>query len=213
MPLLKHLRANVVAYLALFAALGGSAYAAGTLGKGQVKSRNIAANAVTSPKVKNHSLRAIDFATGQLPHGATGATGAAGPAGAQGPAGRSALTALQSGETESGEFSADNATTASSQTILGSVTFPIPLAAGLDAAHVIYLPAGTSSVTHCPGVGQAESGFLCLYESTHQGAAYTSASISKDSAVNGADAVGFVLFAISTAADNNFAVGRWTVTG
>ena len=45
---------------------------------------------MTSAKVRNRSLRAIDFARGQLPAGARGATGAAGAAGPQGPAGATA---------------------------------------------------------------------------------------------------------------------------
>jgi hypothetical protein len=89
--------ATVVAYLALFVALGGSAYAAVTLsknsvkskhiGKGQVKRSDLGANAVNSAKVADGTLRSADFAAGQLPAGATGDRGAEGPQGPQGPAG------------------------------------------------------------------------------------------------------------------------------
>lgn len=79
--------ANVVATLALFVALGGSSYAAVKLGRNAVKSRNIAPNAITGAKVKNHSLTAADLATSVLKTGATGATGAKGDTGAAGPAG------------------------------------------------------------------------------------------------------------------------------
>jgi hypothetical protein len=41
-------------------------------------------NAVTSPKVKNRSLLARDFARGQLPRGPRGARGPTGPAGPRG---------------------------------------------------------------------------------------------------------------------------------
>lgn len=67
-----HVRRNGVAYLALFVALGGTSYAAVKLGKNAVKGKNIAANAVTSPKVKNHSLKAVDFKARELPAGAQG---------------------------------------------------------------------------------------------------------------------------------------------
>jgi Collagen triple helix repeat (20 copies) len=89
MPRLRrHLSyANVVASLALFVALGGSSYAAVQLSKGQVKTRHIATNAVTSAKVKNGGLLASDFRAGQLPAGPQGAKGEAGPQGAQGPQG------------------------------------------------------------------------------------------------------------------------------
>ena len=61
-----HLRANVIAYLALFAALGGTGYAARKIGTAQLK-RNavtkpkIAANAVDGTKVQNASLSGGDL--------------------------------------------------------------------------------------------------------------------------------------------------------
>jgi hypothetical protein len=93
--------ANVVASLALFVALGGGAYAAITLPKnsvgskqiknGSVKNADLANTAVTGAKVKPGSLLSADFKPGQLvsgapgPAGPTGATGAAGPKGDTGP--------------------------------------------------------------------------------------------------------------------------------
>jgi len=88
--------ALVVACLALTIALGGTSYAAVTLPRNSVGTAQLKTNAVNSAKVKNRSLRAIDFRRGQLPRGArglqglpgatgaTGATGAAGAAGAKG---------------------------------------------------------------------------------------------------------------------------------
>jgi hypothetical protein len=78
----------VVASLALLVALGGTSIAAinnvplFSVGTPQLKS-----NAVTSPKVKNRSLLAVDFKQGQLPRGPRGLRGPAGPAGPSGPAG------------------------------------------------------------------------------------------------------------------------------
>jgi hypothetical protein len=46
---------------------GGSSYAALKLPKNAVKTRNIAPNAVTAPKVEKGSLRLEDFGRGQLP--------------------------------------------------------------------------------------------------------------------------------------------------
>jgi hypothetical protein len=86
--------ALAVALLALFVALGGTGYAAlslpkssvGTkqLKKGAVKSPDIAANAVTGAKVKRGSLNRTDFRAGSLPRGPQGELGPAGPAGAAG---------------------------------------------------------------------------------------------------------------------------------
>lgn len=101
---LKLTYANVVATLALFVALGGSSYAAVELGKNSVKSENIgkeqvkasdiAKNAVNSAKVKDASLLAKDFKSGQLPAGATGAIGPRGPQGPKGDRGLQGIPGL-----------------------------------------------------------------------------------------------------------------------
>jgi hypothetical protein len=79
-----------VSLVALLAALGGTSYAAFTLPKNSVGTKQLKNNAVVSSKVKNHSLTMADFKPGQLPAGPRGATGPTGPAGAMGPAGPTA---------------------------------------------------------------------------------------------------------------------------
>lgn len=84
--------ANVVASLALFIALGGVSYAAITLPKNSVGSKQIKASAVTGVKVKNSSLTGADVKNKSLTaadfNGSVqGSAGPAGPAGAQGSAG------------------------------------------------------------------------------------------------------------------------------
>jgi hypothetical protein len=69
--------------MALFVALAGTATAA-TL----IQTDDIANSAVTSKKVKNRSLKAIDFKRGTLRRGARGFTGAPGRPGAPGSPGR-----------------------------------------------------------------------------------------------------------------------------
>jgi hypothetical protein len=84
---------TIVAYLALFVALGGTSYAAVKLPKNSVSTAQLKANSVTSAKVKDATLTAADLRPGTLvpgPAGAagpTGATGATGSAGATGPKG------------------------------------------------------------------------------------------------------------------------------
>src|SRR5215217_7679896 len=81
---------TAVAYLALFAALGGSAYAAAT-----ITGKNIKDGAITGRDVKNRSLgtsklsaTAVSSLTSERgPAGPKGETGSAGPQGAPGPAG------------------------------------------------------------------------------------------------------------------------------
>jgi hypothetical protein len=79
--------ALVVACVALFVALAGTGVAAVEVlvPKNSVGTAQLRSNAVVSAKVKDHSLDAKDFASGQLPAGPAGATGAAGPAGPIGP--------------------------------------------------------------------------------------------------------------------------------
>lgn len=77
--------ANVTATLALFLALGGVSWAAATLPKNSVGTKQLKANAVTSAKVARGTLQRSDFDASALP--ADGATGARGPQGATGPGG------------------------------------------------------------------------------------------------------------------------------
>jgi hypothetical protein len=104
-PIISHVRSNVVAYLALFAALGGTSYAAVQLAPGSVTTTALANGAVTRGKLAAHSvgernllkrsLTAADFKPGVLrsvlratprrgPAGRTGATGVGGPVGPPG---------------------------------------------------------------------------------------------------------------------------------
>lgn len=101
-PLTAHRRpsaAMIVSLIALFVALGGSAYAAlrlpaGSVGSKQLKNgavseaklkngavtaRKLRNNSVTAATVKDHSLLAKDFKPGQLPKGDRGLQGPPGP--------------------------------------------------------------------------------------------------------------------------------------
>ena len=89
-----------VALTALFVALGGSSYAAVTLKKnsvrshhiknGQVKGPDLVKNGVTTTKVKDASLLAKDFKSGQLPGGPRGPQGVQGAKGDPGSPGQDA---------------------------------------------------------------------------------------------------------------------------
>jgi hypothetical protein len=69
----RHLRRNLIAYLALLFALSGSSYAAATT--------LLPSNSVGTRQVINHSLLKQDFKSGQLPRGARGPAGDPGDAG------------------------------------------------------------------------------------------------------------------------------------
>lgn len=83
--------ANVMSVLAVFIALGGSAFALSKnsvgsrqLKPGAVATSDLANDAVTSRKVANGSLLGEDFAPRQLPSGPPGPQGVQGPQGGQG---------------------------------------------------------------------------------------------------------------------------------
>jgi hypothetical protein len=84
--------ANVVASVALFAALGGSSYAALTITGSQVRDgslsgRDVHNGSLTGTDVRDRSLLARDFKPGQLPAGPKGDKGDSGAPGPQGDAG------------------------------------------------------------------------------------------------------------------------------
>jgi hypothetical protein len=76
---MRNRHATVVAYLALFVALGGSAYAVTRITSKQIKN-----NTIKSIDVKDRSLLSRDFKPGQLPAGAQGPKGDPGTAGQNG---------------------------------------------------------------------------------------------------------------------------------
>jgi hypothetical protein len=61
--------ANVMATIAVFIAVGGTAYAGATLGNGVVQTRNIANGAVTSPKIRNGAVSTAKLANGAVTAG------------------------------------------------------------------------------------------------------------------------------------------------
>jgi hypothetical protein len=93
--MLTHLKRNAIAYTALFLALGGTSYAAVRLPAGSVGSKELHSGAVTRTKlqrgavtsaaVQDHTLKAVDFARGQLTAGPKGDAGAKGDQGDPGP--------------------------------------------------------------------------------------------------------------------------------
>jgi hypothetical protein len=112
--------ANVVSSLCLFFALGGSAYAVSQLPRNSVGDRQIKAGAVRSSEVKDRSLRAIDFAHGQLPAGPKGDRGDVGPAGPRGETGPAGLNGTNA--TSLFAVVAANGTLVASSGVVGTVT-------------------------------------------------------------------------------------------
>jgi hypothetical protein len=117
MPVRRHLTyANLVSSLCLFFALGGTTYAVSQLPRNSVGADQVKAGAVRSSEVKDRSLRAKDFATGQLPKGAKGDRGDAGSRGDTGPPGVNGANA-----TSLFAVVAANGTLAASSGVVGAV--------------------------------------------------------------------------------------------
>jgi hypothetical protein len=150
--------ANVAATLALVFSMSGGALAANHY--------LITSTKQISPKV----VKALKGKTGKA--GAAGPQGPQGAAGAQGPQGSAgqnltAETVLPSGHSESGAFSAaagyDAGVGGKEFGWLGAgITYVQPLATPISEKNIIDVTTGTA--THCPGVGQADPGYLCLYD-------------------------------------------------
>ena len=173
--------ANAVATLALFISLGGSGYAAVQLSANsvhsreiadhQVKSADIARNAVTSAAVRDHSLLGKDFRAGQLPTGASGPQGLPGPAGRDGSDGKDGgagpagpfSDALPSGKTMRGVFAGQDNDSGATGYSWAAISFPFAMASA-PAKNVIE-PLGAAT-PQCPGSvsdPQAAAGQLCVY--------------------------------------------------
>jgi hypothetical protein len=153
---LRHVRGNLVAYLALFLALGGtSAYAAGALPKASVGAKQLKKNAVTSPKVRDGSLRAQDFAPGQLPRGEQGPQGERGAIGPQGERGPEGPEGPQGEQGPSG-YSIFDGPPPSGTTLTGYFAHQLPLATGKKAALGVSFPVALAP-TQPAGVGFSPS--------------------------------------------------------
>jgi hypothetical protein len=214
--------AMVVAAIALFVALTGTAVATTSA---LITGKQIKNSSITGADVKNKSLTPRDFRgsvrgprglrglTGVT--GATGATGPKGDKGDKGDPGRSALTTLQAGETVSGDWGVGINATAAGQGFRAVGSFPIPLPAGLDAAHRIYVAVAPE--LHCPGPGQADPGYLCVYQGYVQSAnTPTDGNIFNPEVPGGPGGVGkygFSIFLTSSGAGTATVSGVYSVTG
>jgi hypothetical protein len=167
--------ANVMSTLAVFAVMGGGAYAASTIAANSVGTSQLKASAVNSSKVKDGSLLARDFKAGQLPAGQpgpVGATGAPGAPGAVGTAGANGSAGVKgdpgdptapavSGDVYTGQLSVW--LPAAELGAVGGATFPRPLPAAV-ATPTIDFRAGATGDANCPAIGTAAvAGVICVY--------------------------------------------------
>jgi hypothetical protein len=211
----KHARGHFVAYLALFFALGGTSFAAVTA---------LPRNSVGSPQIKNGAIQKIDISKRTVsalrglrgPRGLQGIQGIQGIQGVKGDKGDkgadfTVTSTLQAGQTETGVYAAWGQGSAAGGYLADGVNFRVPLPADLPTNHDVFVPQGTTSATHCPGKGQAESGYLCIYE-VAQGNSTEVNAFDPTTGGNAISALGFNIYFTFDAAGAAWSYGEWAVT-
>jgi hypothetical protein len=219
--------ALVISLIALFVALGGTGYAALSLPKNSVGTKQlkknavtgskIKKNAVTGSKVKNHSLTGADInlgALGTVPSASNAAhANAADSASTAGSAANATGVAgpLASGQTLIGYVDSAGRVDPGAIAPETSISFQIPLAAA-PALHII--PVGGPSTGPCPGTAtnpSAAPGNLCIYESTLVG---TTGFFLPDGAnpVSGPTRFGLPGLIGASGSGDYIARGAWAVT-
>jgi hypothetical protein len=138
----------VVAYLALFVALGGSSYAALQLPKGSVGTKQLKKDAVTSAKVKPGSLLLNDFKSSQreLLRGPQGAPGTQGPQGVRGAQGVQGVQGVQGTKGDAGVAGADGSARAAATVSNATIPAFIGTPKGFTA---VARPAGVATGVYC----------------------------------------------------------------
>jgi hypothetical protein len=218
--------ALVVACIALLVALGGTGYAAFNLPRNSVGTKQLKNNAVTTAKIKNGAVATSKIANGTITgsklilstigtvpsaqnagHAST-ADNASSLGGTPASSYAQFGSTLPSGTTETGVW----ATAAGSSTggfEVTAIRFNPPLPLALDQSHTIFT---TSTATHCAGLGQADPGYLCVYDKHDQDVApFATGDIANGLGSAGASTTGAAIFLSPTAAPS-FAEGLWSVT-
>lgn len=177
LALLRHLRRNAVAYLALFIALGGTSVAAVTVITGKnVKNSSLTGvdvkdSSLTGGDIKNRSLRPADFrGSVQGPQGDPGPQGPKGDTGAKGAQGDPGPfpSQLPSGKTLTGVYSVSGVATGADQYFDMPISFGFRFASAPAVVTVgINDTAEEAAAAGCPGTKdnpQAAPGKVCIYE-------------------------------------------------
>jgi hypothetical protein len=213
-----YVRRHHIALLALFFALGGTAFAAGgkLLPKNSVGSAQVVNGSLQKADLSGKAVKALKGNRGLK--GAQGTPGAAGPQGPAGPAGPQGIQGppgpfpdvLQSGKTIRGIW--DNTWTAAAGGSVDedSISFGFTLSA---SPTVHFVPEGGPFPAQCPGPAStptAAPGHLCVYEE-NQGNT-TSKQVCNSDTCGAATKYGAQIIALSSAAGAAWSRGTWAVT-
>lgn len=229
--------ANVMATIAVFIALGGASYAATQLPKNSVGPKQLKSNAVTTAKIKDGAVTTAKIGNGavtgaKIDSGSLGtvpsaahATSAdsaksastansAQNAGALGgvAAGQyvTAQSVLASKATETGVFGGN--ATGTGGWLVAAINFIPKAPSALDGGHTIYVPQSPGSATHCPGIGQADPGYLCAYGKGESSVSFLGFYSPDSSGEAGATKDGTTVYFTPTASEGAYIRGVWAYT-
>jgi hypothetical protein len=208
--------ALIVAMLALFVALTGTAVATTSALIGSAQIRN---NSITGLDVKNRSLRPIDFrGSVRGPRGLRGLTGATGAPGAKGdkgdkgdtgPPGPFPQTNLPSGTTIRGNYGTGGFANTTVHFYFADIAYGFQMSAPL-AVH--WIAEAGAPPAECPGTvdnPQAAAGHLCIYERNNANVG------SRDLAAGGSTRWGaspFIRSGTGSADSSSWSHGTWAAT-
>lgn len=149
--------------------------------------------------------------------GSAGPKGTAGTTGATGPTGQTGFTeTLPSGKTETGIWSISQHAAGEFETFDSSISFNIPLAAGLGETEVHYLKESEGPTPDCPGNAanpKALRGNLCVYTAFEEEAENVTHNITTPAGLEGAETSGAIVVAFTKASSENLhLLGSWAVT-
>jgi hypothetical protein len=216
--------AFVVAMIALFVALTGTAVATNSATLALITGKQIKNGSITGLDVKNKSLTPKDFrGSVRGPRGLAGAAGPAGAAGTPGAAGAKgdkgdkgdtgapgqdlvSTSTLTPGQTLTGVFIASGGDSTSGYATTNWQFHP-RLPANLDGSHAIFQEPGTTS-TECPAIDTASPGYLCVY--ANQFANMTFNSFNNTEGTQGVNRNGGLVF-FDVTGGSSYATGRWAV--
>ena len=204
--------ALVISMVALSLVLGGTAVAASTAKHSDKKADTKLIKQLAPTLSVKHATTA-DSATNAT--NATNATSAANAANASQLGGVAATgyqrSTLPPGKTETGVFSAWGQASSAGGYLADGVTYPVPLAADLTTGNWVFLPENTTSATHCPGIGQADPGYLCFYEEGTGNTALINV-FDPTTGNDGLSKIGFDMYYGYDAAGPGWSYGEWAVT-
>jgi hypothetical protein len=116
---------------------------------------------------------------------------------------------LQSGQTETGVFGAGDGSTTGF--LVAAINFIPKAPAAIDLGHAIYVPEASGSASHCPGISEADPGYLCAYGSAENFVSFVGFYRPDSTGEQGATTDGTTIY-LSPASAEAYVRGMWAYT-